>query len=164
MIRTCHIVVATMLSFKTIKSLGQLVLFSLRVVISQVKISSPVGRIESPMTSAILTIASMTMTNEFGWAKESFTFQALDTFCTGIGVSLGQDNAPTVAKAFVLNTKAERRSVGIDAQVGGNGWIPIQESGTQPFCIGFGDKTTSGSFVRDDFGQLEHIQLLRRTG
>ena len=135
MIRTCHIVVATMLSFKTIKSLGQLVLFSLRVVISQVKISSPVGRIESPMTSAILTIASMTMTNKFGGAKESFALQTLNTLGGGRGVSLREDNTSRMPKTFVLNTKTEGRGGGIDTQIGSDGWVPIQKSGAQPFGI-----------------------------
>ena len=154
------IVVSIVFSLKTINSLGQLVLFSVRIIISQMEICSPIGRIKAPMTSTILTIASMTMTNKFGGAKESFALQTLNTLGGGRGVSLREDNASTMTKTFVLNTKTKRWSCGIDTQIGSDWWVPIQKSGAQPFSIWFGDKTTSGSFVRDDFGQLEHIQLL----
>ena len=102
------IVVSIVFSLKTINSLGQLVLFSVRIIISQMEICSPIGRIKAPMTSTILTIASMTMTNKFGGAKESFALQTLNTLGGGRGVSLREDNASTMTKTFVLNTKTKR--------------------------------------------------------
>ena len=87
------------------------------------------------MTSTILTIASMTMTNKFGGAKESFALQTLNTLGGGRGVSLREDNASRMPKTFVLNTKTEGRGGGIDTQIGSDGWVPIQKSGAQPFGI-----------------------------
>ena len=88
------------------EAFAQLVLLRLRVVVGQEEVRPPVGRIETPVASSILSI-SVRMTNKLLRAEQPLAVETLDTSSRRRRVRLGQQDPAARAEARVLNTKAE---------------------------------------------------------
>ncbi len=129
------------------------------VVLVQVEVRPPVGRVEAPVAGAVLH-GGVRVADEAGGAEQPVAVETLDAARGRTRARLGQEDAGALAEALVLHAEREGRRLGVEAHGGGARRVTVQQEGGQALRVGLGDESALVGSDGQDLEGLERVQLV----